>query len=142
MLVSTSWLQEHLADVDLVTLYVGRDRSAYDAGHIPGARFVALDDLVEQHGDSLNDLPPVAKLQAVFENAGIGNDARIVLYGDGGGLLAARAYFTLDYLGHADRAALLDGGIEKWRAEGKPLERQMRSIPPRAVRSAREPRRL
>jgi thiosulfate/3-mercaptopyruvate sulfurtransferase len=132
MLVSTSWLQEHLADVDLVVLYVGRDRSAYDAGHIPGARFVALDDLVQQHSDSLNDLPPVATLQALFESVGTGNDARIVLYGEGGGLLAARAYFTLDYLGHGDRAALLDGGIEKWTSEGKSLDRN--AVHPAAVR--------
>jgi thiosulfate/3-mercaptopyruvate sulfurtransferase len=123
MLVSTSWLQEHLGDSDLVIVYVGRDRSGYDAGHIPGARFLALDQLVEQRTNSLNDLPPVAKLQAVFESAGMGNEARIILFGDGGGLLAARAYYTLDYLGHSDRAALLDGGMEKWIAEGRLLDR-------------------
>ncbi len=132
MLVSTSWLQEHLADVDLVILYVGRDRSSYDAGHIPGTRFLALDRLVQQHSDSLNDLPPVATLQTLFEDVGIGNNARIVLYGEGGGLLAARAYFTLDYLGHADRAALLDGGIEKWTAEGRPLDHN--AVHPSAAR--------
>lgn len=123
MLVSTGWLEQHLGDSDVVVVYVGRDRSGYDAGHIPGARFLALDLLVEQHTDSLNDLPPVAKLEAVFEGVGIGNDARIVLYGDGGGLLAARAYYTLDYLGHGDQAALLDGGIEKWISEGGLLDR-------------------
>jgi thiosulfate/3-mercaptopyruvate sulfurtransferase len=122
MLVSTAWLEEHLSDRDLVIVYVGRNRSGYDAGHIPGARFLALDELVEQHQDSLNDLPPAAALQDAFESVGVGNDSRVVLYGDGGGMLAARAYFTLDYLGLADRAALLDGGMEKWAAEGKPIE--------------------
>jgi thiosulfate/3-mercaptopyruvate sulfurtransferase len=129
MLVSTSWLQEHLSDVDVVIVYVGRDRSGYDAGHIPGARFLALDELVEQHTDSLNDLAPVATLQAVFQRLGIGNDARIILYGDGGGLPAARAYFTLDYLGHGDRAALLDGGMEDWISEGRPLEHAAAHFP-------------
>jgi thiosulfate/3-mercaptopyruvate sulfurtransferase len=123
MLVSTSWLQEHLGDGDLVIVHVGRDRSGYDAGHIPGARFLALDTLVEQQTNSLNDLPPVATLQGAFESIGVGNNARIVLYGDGGGLLAARAYYTLDYLGHGDRAALLDGSMEKWIAEGRQLDR-------------------
>ena len=123
MIVSTSWLQEHLGDSDLVIVCVGRDRSGYDAGHIPGALFLALDQLVEQHANSLNDLPPVAKLQSVFESIGAGDDVKIVLYGDGGGLLAARAYYTLDYLGHGDRAALLDGGMEKWISEGRPLDR-------------------
>ena len=46
MLVSTAWLQEHLGDPDLVVLYVGRSRSDYDARHIPGARFLPLDELV------------------------------------------------------------------------------------------------
>lgn len=123
MLVSTAWLQEHLADRDLVIVYVGRSRSSYDAGHIPGSRFLALDKIVEQHDDSLNELPPVAVLQAVFESVGVGDDSKVVLYGEGGGLLAARAYFTLDYLGHTDRAALLDGGLEKWVAEERPTDR-------------------
>lgn len=124
MLVSTAWLQEHLGDRDLVIIYVGRGRSVYDEGHIPGARFLAFDELVEQHQDSLNNLPPASALQDVFESIGVGNDSRVILYGDAGGMLAARAYFTLDYLGHADRAALLDGGMEKWAAEGKPIEQK------------------
>src|ERR1700733_15296562 len=75
LLVSTSWLQEHLNDRDLVVLYVGRDRSAYDAGLIPGARFLPLDELVEQHQDSLNELPPVTSLQAVFESLGVADES-------------------------------------------------------------------
>src|SRR5215469_6737958 len=67
MLISTAWLQEHLADSDLVVLQVGRSREPYDAGHIPGARFVAFDEFVEQRKNSLNALPSVATLQAVFE---------------------------------------------------------------------------
>lgn len=124
MLVSTAWLQEHLGDRDLLVLYVGRSRSDYDAAHLPGARFLPLDELVEQHRDSLNDLPPADSLQAVFESLGVGDESRVVLYGDGGGLLAARAYFTLDYLGHGDRASLLDGGMEKWAAEARPVDHQ------------------
>ncbi len=124
MLVSTSWLQDHLGDSELVVLYIGRSRSAYDAGHIPGARFLPLDDLVEQHSGSLNDLPPVDTLQALFESLGVSDDTRVVLYGESGGLLAARAYFTLDYLGHGERVALLDGGMEKWAMESRPIERQ------------------
>ena len=122
MLVATAWLKEHLGDADLVLLHVGRDRSEYDAGHIPGARYLALHDIVEQHPDSLNDLATVEKLQSAFEDVGLGDGARVVLYDSAGGLLAARAYFTLDYLGHGDRVALLDGGLEEWKAEGRGLE--------------------
>src|SRR6516225_610360 len=132
MLVSTTWLQEHSADRDLVVLYVGQDRTRFDGGHVPGSRFVRLDELVEQHKDSLNELPSVADLQALFESLGVGDDSRVVLMGEHGGVFAARAYFTLDYLGHGDHAALLDGGLEKWTAEARPLSRdQIRHVPGR-----------
>jgi thiosulfate/3-mercaptopyruvate sulfurtransferase len=123
MLVTTAWLQQHLADRDLVVLYIGQDRTRFDDGHVPGARFVQLDELVEQRPDSLNELPPVADLQALFESLGVADDSRVVLMGDHGGVFAARAYFTLDYLGHGDHAALLDGGLEKWIAEARPVSR-------------------
>ena len=123
MLVTTAWLQEHLGDRNLVVVCVGRSRSSYDAGHVPGARFLPLDKIVEQRSNSLNDLPPAATLQTAFESIGVADESRVVLYGEGGGLLAARAYFSLDYLGHGNRAALLDGGLEKWLAEGRPTDR-------------------
>jgi thiosulfate/3-mercaptopyruvate sulfurtransferase len=123
MLVSTSWLEQHLTDRDLVVLYVGHDRTQFDLGHIPGSRFIRLDELVEQHKDSLNDLPPAGDLQAAFEGLGVGDESHVVLTGDSGGVLAARAYFTLDYLGHGDHASLLDGGQEKWIAESRPTSR-------------------
>ena len=119
MLVSTAWLEQHLNDRDLIVLYIGRDRSQFDSGHIPGSRFVRLDELVEQHKDSLNELPSVADLQATFESLGVGERSRVVLTDDAGGVLAARAYFTLDYLGHGDQAALLDGGLKTWIAESR-----------------------
>lgn len=119
MLVSTSWLEQHLHDRDLVVLHIGRDRGRFDSGHIPGSRFVRLDELVEQRKDSLNELPSVSDLQATFESVGVGDESRVVLMGDSPGVLAARAYFTLDYLGHGDHVALLDGGLEKWIAESR-----------------------
>ncbi len=131
MLVSTSWLGEHLNDRDLVVLYVGHDRGQFDSGHIPGSHFVRLDDLVEQHKDSLNELPSVADLQATFESLGVGDESRVVLTGDTGGVLAARAYFTLDYLGHGDHAALLDGGLETWIAESRRTSKEEK-VPARA----------
>jgi len=132
MLVTTSWLQQHLTEPDLVVLYVGQDQTRFDAGHIPGSRFVRLDELLEQRRDSLNELPPAADLQALFESLGVGDNSRVILMGDHGGVFAARAYFTLDYLGHGDHAALLDGGLEKWTAEARPLSRdQIRHVPGR-----------
>lgn len=117
MLVSTSWLAGHLNDPKTVVLHVARERRHYDEGHIPGARFVGWGEITATRNNVPNELALVADLQKLFERLGIGDDARIVLYGDSAGLSAARAYFTLDYLGHGARATLLDGGLEKWKAE-------------------------
>lgn len=119
-LVSSAWLADHLTDPNVIVLQIGRDRSDYDAGHIPGARFVPFSALVVERDGVPNELPPVEDLKRVLEDAGVGDDRHIVLYGDMGGLAAARAFFTLDYLGHP-RTSLLDGGLEVWKAEGRPL---------------------
>lgn len=124
MLATTDWLAKHLNDKAVAVLHVARERKAYDEGHIPGARFVALGDVLAVRDGIQNELPPIEKLQTIFEALGIGNAGRIVIYGDSNGLSAARMYFTLDYLGHGDRAALLDGGLEKWKAENRSLEIQ------------------
>src|SRR5665213_2184296 len=121
MLVTTDWLAQHQSAAKVVILHVAANRTAYDAGHIPGARFVGLPQLVVTRDGIPNELPPVADLKKVLEAAGVSDDSRIILYGDVSVLPATRAYFTLDYLGHGDQAALLDGGLEKWRSEGHKL---------------------
>ena len=128
MLVSTAWLQNHLNDRDLIVLQVGPDRARFDSGHIPGSRFLRLDDLVEQHADSLNELPSADDLRETFEALGIGARSRVVLVDDLGGMLAARAYFTLDYLGHGDKAVLLSGGLTVWIAESRSLSKEQPTI--------------
>ncbi|HMY73661.1 MAG TPA: rhodanese-like domain-containing protein, partial [Blastocatellia bacterium] len=128
MIVSTDWLAKHLSDKNIFVLHVARERKAYDDGHIPSARFIALGDLLTTREGVANELPPVEQLQKLFEAAGIGDEGRIVIYGENNGLAAARAFFTLDYLGHGARAALLDGGLEKWKAEKRELQTQAASF--------------
>ena len=123
MLVSTAWLARHLNDPNIVILQVSRDRAAYDAGHVPGARFLALSDIVMTRDGLLNELPPAATLKSVFEHLGVSDDSRVILYGDASVLPATRAYFTLDYLGH-EATALLDGGLHKWTAESRALAKE------------------
>ena len=125
MIVSTVWLAAHLDDPKVVILHVARARAHYDEGHIPGARFAGWDEITATRDGVPNELAPVADLQKLFARLGVGDDARIVLYGDSSGLSAARAYFTLDYLGHGKRAALLDGGLEKWKAERRAVSTDM-----------------
>ena len=141
MIVSTVWLVAHLNDPKVVILHVARARAHYDEGHIPGARFAGWDEITATRDGVPNELAPVADLQKLFARLGVGDDARIVLYGDSSGLSAARAYFTLDYLGHGERAALLDGGLEKWKAERRAVstdlvEPKMAPFTPRVRASA------
>jgi thiosulfate/3-mercaptopyruvate sulfurtransferase len=121
MLVSTDWLAAHLTDPNIVILHVSANRTAYDAGHIPGARFVAQGDIAMTRDGIPNELPPSENLVKVFEGAGVSDNQRVIVYSDATVLPATRTYFTLDYLGHGDKAALLDGGLAKWRSEGRTL---------------------
>jgi thiosulfate/3-mercaptopyruvate sulfurtransferase len=114
LLVSAEWLKAHLGDV--IVLHVARSRAPYDSAHIPGARFVQLSEFVVDKGTLSTELPPLDQLQALVNRLGIRNDARLVLYGDP--IVAARFFFTMDFLGHGDRTAMLDGGLAGWRAAG------------------------
>jgi thiosulfate/3-mercaptopyruvate sulfurtransferase len=104
----------------VVILHVGEKRSEYEGGHIPGARFLALEDFIV--GEDA-ELPPTEKLKAAFEKVGVNDDSRVVIYTTAWYPMAGRAYYTLDYLGHGDHAALLDGGIDEWKLEKRPLEK-------------------
>lgn len=121
MLVSTQWLAGHLKDPNLVILHVADTLSDYKRGHIPGARFLALNKILSDDGPVTAELLSVEQLQQTFTELGVGENTRVVLYATDWFPDAARAYFTLDYLGHGDKAALLDGGIEQWLAEDRPV---------------------
>jgi thiosulfate/3-mercaptopyruvate sulfurtransferase len=116
LLVDVSWLRANLGRPDLVVIHAGRSRAAYDSTHIPGARFVAWHEYTASRDDLPTELPPVDTLVALVRRLGISNGSRVVVYGDP--ITAARFFFTLDYLGHGERTALLDGGLEAWRAAG------------------------
>jgi thiosulfate/3-mercaptopyruvate sulfurtransferase len=125
MLVTTAWLAESLSEPDVIVLCINSTPDFYAKGHIPGARQIRLGDIAITRDGIPNELPSVEALQRVFAAAGVSNSSRVVLYGERYNLLAARAYFTLDYLGVAARVALLDGGIEKWTAERRPLSTEI-----------------
>ncbi|HEY7685425.1 MAG TPA: rhodanese-like domain-containing protein [Gemmatimonadales bacterium] len=128
--VSTAWLAANAASRDLVILHVDHDRTSYDAGHVPGARFGSA--MAFAVGDF--DLPPVPDLVEAVAQLGIANTTRVVLYGEPWHL--GRVLLALDYLGHGDRIALLDGGLPQWRLEGRPVSR---AEPPAVARAAFAP---
>ena len=77
MIVSAKWLSEHLNDPKVIILHVDEKRSEYDKGHIPGARFLALEDFIV--GEDA-ELPATEKLKDTFEKLGVNNDSRVVIY--------------------------------------------------------------
>lgn len=124
MVVSTAWLAQHAKDSDLVLLQVGV-KADYDAAHIPGARFMTLNDIAvsDTTGDGLSlQMPAPEDLRARLEKIGISDNSRVVLiYGKDRIASATRVLFTLDYAGLGRRASLLDGGYDAWVREGRPL---------------------
>src|SRR5471032_1052743 len=126
--VSTDWLAAHLGEVKLLdaSWYMPADKrdpkAEFAAGHIPGAVFYDLDAL----SDRATDLPHMLTTPDVFARdagaLGIGDADMVVAY-DGAGLFsAARLWWMLRVMGH-DKVAVLDGGLPKWKAEGRRLEK-------------------
>jgi len=121
MVVSTAWLAAHLESPGVVVLAVG-ERADYDRAHIPGARAISRQDVSDPHSKLTLELPPVAELVRTFEALGVSNDSHVVLYAGAGRVReATRVYFTLDSLGLGGRTSLLDGGLEAWQKEGRPV---------------------
>ena len=103
----------------------------YDAGHIPGAVFFDIDDVAEPGTSLPHMIPSAERFAAKMAERGIGNDDRVVVYDANGLSSAGRAWWMLRLFGH-DNVALLDGGLPKWKREGRPLETASPKIPPRA----------
>lgn len=132
-LVSTDWLAAHLKDPDLRILDASwympahnRDgRAEYAAGHIPGARFFDIDEISDQRSPLPHMAPPPEKFISRMRAMGVGDGHQVVVY-DGAGLFsAARVWWTFRLMGKLD-VAVLDGGLPKWRAEGREIE----DVPP------------
>ena len=122
VLVSTEWLAEHLEDPSLVLLHVGMPTARSAGTFIPGARFLNYQEIAQIRDSLIAEVPPIDELIAAFERAGVSNDALVIVYGSPAHL-PARVYMTLDYLGHGEQTAVLDGGLEAWRAEDRPVVR-------------------
>jgi thiosulfate/3-mercaptopyruvate sulfurtransferase len=126
-LVSTEWLAQHLGEPDLVVVdcswfmpATGRDAHAeYLEAHIPGARFLDIDAVSDRSNPAPHMLPSGRDFGEAMERLGIGSGDRIVVYDNSPIRTAARGWFTLRHFG-AKEVAILDGGFQKWTAEGRP----------------------
>jgi thiosulfate/3-mercaptopyruvate sulfurtransferase len=143
-LVATDWLAAHLGEDDLrivdVRWYLDPLRSgreAWRSGHIPGAVFLDVDGELAAPGGGRgrpggrHPWPPAEQVARVMGKAGIGAGTRVVAYDDAGGGSAARLWYLLRAHGH-EEAAVLDGGIVKWTAEGRPTDTRTPRVAPAA----------
>lgn len=128
-LVSTEWLAKHLKDPDLRILdaswYLPADardpKAEYDAGHIPGARFFDIDEISDGRSNLPHMAPPIEKFMSRMRAMGVGDGHQIVVY-DGAGIMSAPRVWWLFKLMGQENIAVLDGGLPKWIAEGRPTE--------------------
>lgn len=128
-LVSTEWLAAELGAPDLraidATMFLrsaGRDaRAEYEAAHIPGAVFLDLDEVVDSDDPAPHMLPPDHKFASRMQSLGLGDGNRFVVYDNSPLHSGARAWWMLKTFG-AHQVAILDGGLQKWLAEGRPTE--------------------
>ncbi len=127
-LVSTEWLAAHLKDPDLRVLDASwylptadRDPKAeFAAEHIPGARFFDIDEISDLRSDLPHMAPPVEKFMSRMRAMGVGDGHQVVVY-DGAGLFSAARVWWLFRLFGIKNVAVLDGGLPKWKAEGRPV---------------------
>jgi thiosulfate/3-mercaptopyruvate sulfurtransferase len=97
-------------------------RQTFEAGHIPGANFLDLQGEFSDPNTALRFMmPPVAQLEAAFGRHGISAGSPVVLYSIGTPMWATRFWWMLQSLGF-DNASVLDGGFDKWKAEGRAVE--------------------
>jgi len=151
-LVTAEWLSQHLDDPDLVVLdctvivepdeggvRIESGRADYEASHIPSAGFADLMGDLSDGGNPLKfAVPTPERFCAVMGALGVGDDSRVVLYDGSNSVWAARVWWMLRWVGF-DRAALLDGGLEAWTAEDRPLSNEPANRPAKQLTPAPRP---
>jgi thiosulfate/3-mercaptopyruvate sulfurtransferase len=144
--VTTEWLAKHLGEADLRVVdgtwhmpQLQRDaRAEFVAAHLPGAVFFDIDAVADRTTSLPHMLPTADAFAAAVSSLGIGSGDRVVVYDVRGVVSAARVWWTFRAFGH-DTVAVLDGGLRKWRAEGRPVESGAATPTPRCSRARLRP---
>lgn len=122
LVVTTPWLVQHLHDSDLVILHVG-DRDSYQAGHIPGARYVDDHDVAVMDAPNglSHEMPAAQVLHDNLAALGVSDSSHVIVYAsDGAWTSSTRMVLTLDYAGLTN-VSWLDGGLDGWKGAGQAL---------------------
>ena len=128
-LVTTDWLERNLDEPDIAIVDCsaflptdGRDPAAeFAEAHIPGARFLDINQVADRANPVPHMLPSAAEFGRAMTELGVGRDDRIIVYDNSPLRTAARGWFMFRHFG-AERVAILDGGFQRWRSEGHPIE--------------------
>jgi thiosulfate/3-mercaptopyruvate sulfurtransferase len=139
LLVSTEWLAGELGKPDLVVLDCttflptepGNAPDGFRAAHIPGARLFGIDAIADPHTDLPHMVPTPALFAKLVGALGVSNASRVVFYDQHGLRASPRGWWMMRLFGH-ERAAVLDGGLPKWRREGRAIETGDAPAPPPA----------
>jgi thiosulfate/3-mercaptopyruvate sulfurtransferase len=135
VLVTPPWLAEHLGDPGLVVVDLrwredGSGRAGYELGHVPGAVFCDwTTDIVDREHRTAFMLATPDGFAAAMRRLGISDDTAVVAYADQRGSGPFRLWWACRVYGH-DQVRILDGGLERWMAEGHPLEAAAPTMPP------------
>lgn len=144
LIVSTEWLYEHLADADLRIVDIRghvlpaseppphyfNHYQAYLTAHIPHATFIDwVHEITDPNDPRHAQIASAERFAAAMSRHGIGAQTYVIAYDDAGGMFAARLWWALNYYGH-ERVSVLDGGWQKWVAEGKPTTAEIPQIAP------------
>ena len=148
-LVSTEWLAEEMGACDLRIVdasshlpTAARDaRAEYESAHIPGAVFMDLAALVDPASEVPAALPRAEMFASRMQKLGLGDGSRIVLYDDSEVKTSGRAWYMLTLFG-AQHVAILDGGLAKWKAEGRPLEGGTQTLKTRHYTAWQDPKKI
>jgi thiosulfate/3-mercaptopyruvate sulfurtransferase len=144
--VTTEWLAKHLGEADLRVVdgtwhmpQLQRDaRAEFVAAHVPDAVFFDIDAIADRNTSLPHMLPTAEEFAAVVGGLGIGIGDRVVVYDARGVVSAARVWWTFRAFGH-DAVAVLDGGLRKWRTEGRPVESGAAAPTPRTFAARLRP---
>lgn len=129
--VDGSWVAEHWEELTIVD---ARDVESYEQGHVHGAIHFSPEEVERHQTNGTVGLPSLPFYEDVMGEKGIGDEARLVIYGEAGEGGAVRLMWALDVYGHK-RVALLVEGMEGWQEAGYPTDQVSRTLPPQAYRA-------
>ncbi|MBI5288274.1 MAG: sulfurtransferase [Chloroflexi bacterium] len=129
--VGPEWMQEHLGDSNVRVIEASIAKESYDDAHIPGAQWCDhFAHLLRSGDDSAGDVLTPAQYAALMSRYGITPETIVVWYGDRHNSYAIRGFWTMDFYRHPGPFHVLEGGRERWLAEGRPVTRDVVRPPP------------